>query len=74
MRSADARRRQRAEHHTGRRPGPLSGTSKDVPQRGHTRSETVLASKTTASTPTITPLQENVWTKCYQYETLVQEV
>lgn len=39
-----------------------------------TRSETVLASKTTASTPTITPLQENVWTKCYQYETLVQEV
>lgn len=53
---------------------PLSGTSKDVPQRGHTRSETVLASKTTASTPLTTLLLENVWTKCYQYETLVQEV
>ena len=55
MRSAEACRRHRGEHHTGRLPGAFSGTSNVCPQRGQIRTDSVRASKTTGSAPTLMP-------------------
>ena len=74
MRSAEACRRHRGEHHTGLLPRPFSGTSNVSLQRGQIRTESVRASKTAGSAPTLSPFLNYVRTYCYPSVTLVQEV